>query len=80
MLVPIQGWNTIAFQPGKALIVARELLPASPTSHLRIGTAHLSGFVHRMIYREHAEHSKEIDFMLKRLILDLICFSIFIAF
>jgi len=27
-----------------------------------------------MIYREHAEHSKEIDFMLKRLILDLICF------
>ena len=74
MLVPIQGWNTIAFQPGKALIVARELLPASPTSHPRIGTAHLSGFVHRMIYREHAEHSKEIDFMLKRLILDLICF------
>jgi len=23
MLVPIQGWNTIAFQPGKALIVSK---------------------------------------------------------
>lgn len=75
MLVPIQGWNTIAFQPGKALTVSKELLPASSlTSHLRIGTVHLSGFFHRMIYREHAEYSKEIDFMLKRLILDLIWF------
>lgn len=36
--------------------------------------AFLPDSFHRMIYGGHTEHSREIYFMLKRLIFDLICF------